>query len=106
MLRKLLNAFVLIMLILQGVAQASVDVQPHPASMHCAQHDASKTDCPCCGDSWLGMAAGCATSCATFVAMSQPSLVVPAPCPQMQPAIALHWHASPSYLPLTPPPIA
>jgi hypothetical protein len=29
MMRNILNAFVLVMLILQGVAQASVDVQPH-----------------------------------------------------------------------------
>lgn len=106
MLRNLINVCVLVMLLLQGVAQASVDVQPHTSSMHCADHDPGKTDCPCCGDSWLGMATGCATGCAAFVAMSQAALDVPPALPQSHRAAALHWHAGPSYLPLTPPPIS
>ena len=106
MLRNLLNVFVLVMLLLQGVAQASVDVQPHSSSMHCADHDPAKSDCPCCGDSWLGMAAGCATSCASSVAMTQQAFHVPPALPQSHQAAALHWQTGPSYLPLTPPPIA
>jgi len=106
MMRNILNAFVLVMLILQGVAQASVDVQPHSSSMHCADHDPAKSDCPCCGDSWLGMAGGCATSCATSVAMTQQAFNVPPALPQSHEAAALHWQIGPSYLPLTPPPIA
>jgi len=106
MLRNLLNACVLVMLILQGVAQASVDVQPHSSSMHCAGHDLAKTDCPCCGDGWLGMAGGCATSCVTSVGMTQQSFDVPPALPQSHTTTALHWRAGPSYLPLTPPPIA
>jgi hypothetical protein len=106
MLRNLLNACVLVMLILQGVAQASVDVQPHSSSMHCADHDPAKSDCPCCGDSWLGMLAGCATSCAASVAMVQQSFDVPPALPQSHRAAALPWQIGPSYLPLTPPPIA
>jgi hypothetical protein len=106
MLRNIVNAFVLVMLILQGVAQASVDVQPHSSSLHCADHDPAKTDCPCCGDSWLGMAGTCATSCAASVAMTQQAFAVPPALPQSHQATALPWHAGPSYLPLTPPPIA
>ena len=106
MLRNLLNACVLVMLILQGVAQASVDVQPHSSSLHCADHDPAKSDCPCCGDSWLGMAGGCATSCAAVVAMPQQSLDVPRALPQTHQAATLHLRAGPTYLPLIPPPIA
>jgi hypothetical protein len=106
MLRNLLNTCVLVMLILQGVAQASVDVQPHSSSLHCADHDPAKTDCPCCGDNWLGMAAGCATSCAAVVALAQQSFNVPPALPQSHQAVALQWQPGPSYLPLTPPPIA
>lgn len=106
MMRNILNVLVLVMLLLQGVAQASVDVQPHSASMHCADHDPAKSDCPCCGDSWLGMAGGCATSCATSVAMTQQAFAVLPALPQSHEAAALHWQIGPSYLPLTPPPIA
>jgi hypothetical protein len=106
MLRNLLNACVLVMLILQGVAQASVDVQPHSSSLHCASHDMSKSDCPCCGDSWLGMAGGCATSCVTSVAMMQQAFDLPRALPQLHQAPASRWQSGPSYLPLTPPPIA
>jgi hypothetical protein len=105
-LRTLINVLVLVMLLLQGVAQASVDVQPHSSSMHCAGHDSAKTDCPCCGDSWLGMASGCATGCVAFVAMSQQALDLPLALPQLHHAAKLHWRAGPSYLPLTPPPIS
>jgi len=106
MLRNILNACVLVMLILQGVAQASVDVQPHSSSVHCAGHDLAKSDCPCCGDSWLGMAGGCATSCVGAVAITQQSFDVPPALPQSHQTAALPWQAGPSYLPLTPPPIA
>ena len=106
MLRKILNVCVVVMLLLQGVAQASVDVQPHSSSLHCAGHDLAKTDCPCCGDSWLGMAGGCATSCVTSVAMTQQSFDVPPALPQLHQTPAVHWQTGPSYLPLTPPPIA
>jgi hypothetical protein len=106
MLRNLINICVLVMLLLQGVAQASVDVQPHSSSMHCAGHDAAKTDCPCCGDNWLGMAVGCATGCAALVAMPQQTFNIPPALTQLHHAAAVHWHAGPSYLPLTPPPIS
>lgn len=106
MLRNILNVFVVVMLLLQGVAQASVHVQSHASSMHCAAHDPAKTDCPCCGDSWLGMAAGCASSCAASVAMTQQSFDVPRALPQSHETAAFHWQSGPSYLPLTPPPIA
>jgi hypothetical protein len=106
MLRNLLNVCVLVMLLLQGVAQASVDVQPHTSSMHCADHDPGKTDCPCCGDSWLGMAAGCTSGCAAFVAICQQAFTVPPAAPQSHLTATLHWQAGPSYLPLTPPPIS
>jgi hypothetical protein len=106
MLRNILNAFVLVMLILQGVAQASVQAQPHSSSQHCASHDAAKTDCPCCGDSWLGMAGGCATSCVTSCAIPQQSFDVPRALPQSHETAALDWQTGPSYLPLTPPPIS
>ena len=46
MLRNLINACVLVMLILQGVAQASVDVQPHSSSLHCADHDPAQDRLP------------------------------------------------------------
>jgi hypothetical protein len=105
-LRNLFNVVVLVMLLLQGVAQASVDVQPHGSSMHCADHDMSKNACPCCGDSWLGMAAGCTSGCAAFVAISQQALTVPPAAPQSYLTAALHWQSGPSYLPLTPPPIS
>jgi hypothetical protein len=105
-LRTLINACVLVMLILQGVAQASVDVQPHSSSLHCADHDAEKTDCPCCGDNWLGMAGSCATSCAASVATAQQTFDVPPALPQSHQAAAFHWQPGPSYLPLNPPPIA
>ena len=106
MMRNILNACVLVMLLLQGVAQASVVVQPHSPSLHCADHDPAKTDCPCCGDSWLGMAAGCATSCAASTAMCQQSFDVPPAAAQSHQTAACHWRTGPSYLPLTPPPIA
>ena len=106
MLRNILNVFVLVMLLLQGVAQASVAVQSHSSSMHCADHDPAKSDCPCCGESWLGMAAGCATSCAASVSMTQQSLDLPPAAPQMHVTAALDWQPGPDYLPLTPPPIA
>jgi hypothetical protein len=106
MLRNVLNACVIVMLLLQGVAQASVAVQPHSSSAHCADHNPDKTDCPCCGDSWLGMAAGCATSCATLVAMPEQSLVVPPAFPQTYQPHAAHWCAGPDYSPVTPPPIS
>jgi hypothetical protein len=105
-LRKLINVFVLVMLLLQGVAQASVDVQPHGSSLHCAGHDMAKTDCPCCGDSWLGMAVGCATACVAFAAISQQAFAVPRALPHLHRATALHWQSGPSYSPLTPPPIS
>ena len=94
------------MLLLQGVAQASVDVQPHSSSLHCADHNPDKTDCPCCGDSWLGMLGGCATSCAAFVAMPQRSFDVPPALPQTHQTAAMPWQAGPDYLPLNPPPIS
>lgn len=106
MLRNLINICVLVMLLVQGVAQASVDVQPHSSSMHCAGHDAAKTDCPCCGDSWLEMAIGCASGCAAFVAIAQQAFDVPPALPQFHRAAALHWQSGPSYLPLNPPPIS
>lgn len=106
MLRNLFNVFVLVMLLLQGVAQASVDVQPHSASMHCADHDAGMTDCPCCGDSWLGMATGCATACVAFFAVSQPAFAVPRAPLHAHHGTAVHWQSGPNYLPLIPPPIS
>jgi hypothetical protein len=106
MLRNILNAFVLVMLLLQGVAQASVDVQPHSSSLHCADHDPAKSDCPCCGDNWLGIAGGCATSCTVFAAMPQQSLAVAAAQPQSHKAHTVDGASGPDYLPLTPPPIA
>jgi hypothetical protein len=106
MLRNLFNALLLVMLLLQGVAQASVDAQPHSASLHCADHDAAKSDCPCCGDSWLAMAGSCATLCAAFVAMPPQSLDVPRAGPQLHRAAALQWRRGPDYLPLNPPPIS
>jgi len=54
----------------------------------------------------LGMAGGCATSCVTSVGMTQQSFDVPPALPQSHTTTALHWRAGPSYLPLTPPPIA
>lgn len=105
-LRSLINVCVLVMLLLQGVAQASVDVQPHSSSLHCADHDPGKTDCPCCGDSPLEMATGCATGCAALVAIAQHAFDVPPPLPQLHRVAAPHWRAGPNYLPLTPPPIS
>lgn len=104
--RTFINACVLVMLILQGVAQASVDVQPPSSSLHCADHDSAKTDCPCCGDNWLGMAGSCATSCAASVATAQLSFVVAPALPQSHPPTAFDWQPGPTYLPLIPPPIA
>lgn len=104
--RHLINACVLVMLLLQGVVQASADVQPQSSSLHCAGHDMSKTDCPCCGDTWLGMAAGCSTGCTALVAISQQTFDVPPALPESHSAAALHWQAGPSYLPLIPPPIS
>jgi hypothetical protein len=106
MLRTLINASVLVMLILQGVAQASIDVQPHSSSVHCADHDPAKTDCPCCGDNWLGLAGSCATSCAASVSTAQQSFEVPAALPQSHQAAAFHWQPGLTYQPLIPPPIA
>jgi hypothetical protein len=105
-LRNLLNVCVLVMLLVQGVAQASAHVQPHSSSTHCASHDAAKTDCPCCGDSWLEMAAGCASGCAALVAIPQLAFDLPRTPPQLHLATALQWQAGPNYLPLTPPPIS
>jgi hypothetical protein len=106
MLRNLINACVLVMLILQGVAQASGDVQPHSSSLHCADHDPATTDCPCCGDNWLGLAGSCATSCAAAVATAQQSFDVPSALPQSHQAAASPWQPGPTYQPLIPPPIA
>jgi hypothetical protein len=106
MLRNLLNACVLVMLILQGVAQAGVDVQPHSSSVHCADHDPAKTDCPCCGDNWLGLAGSCATSCAASVATSQQTFDVPPALPQSHQRAAFRWQPGLTYEPLIPPPIA
>jgi hypothetical protein len=106
MLRNLVNACVLVMLILQGVAQAGVDIQPHSSTLHCADHDPAKTDCPCCGDNWLGISGSCATSCAAAAAMIQQSFDLPPALRQSHEAAAFPWHTGPSYLPLTPPPIA
>jgi hypothetical protein len=106
MLRNLINACVLVMLILQGIAQAGVDVQPHSSSVHCADHDPAKTDCPCCGDNWLGLAGSCATSCAASVATAQQTFDVRPALPQSHQRAAFHWQPGLTYEPLIPPPIA
>jgi hypothetical protein len=106
MLRKFLSCLLLLMITLQGVAQVSADVLPESnMEQHCAGHDRTAGDCDCC-PSGVAMTAGCASLCAVMAMPSCLSITVPQDIDAEHRWVLVSGTASPSYLPLIPPPIA
>ena len=108
MAHRLVSLVMLFMLILQGVSLASADLvfaDESQSMEHCAGHDETATDCPCCSDS---DAAGvsCASQCSASA--TAPVFLLTA---VREPSTELitfvdAWAAGPAYSPLNPPPIA
>jgi len=91
-------------LVLQGVAQASVDLSGNSGTpQHCDGHDMATDDCACCPDG-IRSAADCAKLCSLAAALTAtlPRLVFDPPA-EFQ-LIAFIDPASPTYVPLKPPP--
>jgi hypothetical protein len=103
-LRQLINACLIVALLLQGVAQTSVDPQSH-VSQHCADHESDR-DCSCCDEEQMTMASGCAALCSVMAGMSRISLELPSLPSGAVDGLTVQWRAGPAYLPLIPPPIS
>ena len=105
MLRSAIHICVILMLILQGVAQASVHVTESSPEQHCVGHEADRADCECCPDGALA-ANGCATLCSVIAAIPSDSVRFARIEASAPAEIATIPRLNPAYLPLTPPPIS
>jgi hypothetical protein len=93
------------MLVLQGVVQASAAVVPQAhMQQHCADHDPGQ-DCSCCSDA-MTMTGGCATLCSASIAVSPVAMLIPHAQNGVYRRLAVHGSSGPAYLPLNPPPIS
>jgi hypothetical protein len=105
MVHRLISIAMLMLLILQGVAFAAVDVFPASQSMeHCAGHENSGAGCACCSSEMMGV--GCAAQCAVAVCVSTTLPVLSFKKIAAVSIVSDAWVGSPSYTPLNPPPIA
>jgi hypothetical protein len=87
-LHRLLKVCLIVMLLLQGVAQAS-DI-----------------DCSCCEEQQMTMSIGCTALCSVMADAPGNSFGLAPQPPSAADTLIVHWHAGPSYLPLIPPPIS
>jgi hypothetical protein len=106
MLRHLINVCVLLMLILQGVSQASAHVAESESPQHCVGHSEDGRDCPCCSDNAMATNGGCAALCAVIAAIPSTSVLLPRIGSDERESFVLRDLTDPSYLPITPPPIS
>jgi ribosomal protein S27E len=106
MLRHLIHVCVLLMLILQGMTPAMAHVSDQTTSQHCAGHEQTDMDCPCCSDHLLGANGGCAALCSIAVPISTVLLSVPRLNFSHDRSTTADRLTNPSYLPLIPPPIS
>lgn len=98
---------VLLMLVLQGVAQASaVHIADDATEQHCAGHEADRSNCDCCPDGALASHSGCATLCSVVATLPSSSAYIPRIEANPPADFVAIRRIDPAYLPLTPPPIA
>jgi hypothetical protein len=108
MTRRIVALLLLVMLTVQAVSGATVDVwnvDDGGAMHHCDTHEKDGSDCPCCDGSdltGLSCAAMCSATCTTmFISLFIPQMIRSEPS-----ALSKHWAPSPAYSPLNPPPIS
>lgn len=102
--RRLISVLVLLVLILQGVAQANAYLPESQMQEHCAGHDMSTGDCVCCTDAMM-LSGGCASFCSAVAGIAVVAASVPRAVAGERVALALYPPPGPAYLPLNPPPI-
>ena len=103
--RRLISCLLLMMLVLQGVAQAGTAYLPQAhMEEHCAGHAAAQ-ECLCCSDA-MAITGGCAALCSVSMAVSAAVLSVSRVSTDEHRRIAVHGSSGPVYIPLNPPPIS
>ena len=105
--RRIVTLLMLLMLTLQGVADATAQADDSNVAgiEHCDDHEKAGPNCHCCDDAG-SMDADCAALCSALYIGSAASLTIPRLARSRLIGFSEHWMPSRTYSPPNPPPIS